>query len=554
MPARCWTARRCSRATIPIIPKPTTTSISVGGLAGYFYYQDNAGNTIDPRQRVIGRDHFKKLSQELRVASPADEPFRIVAGGFYQRQSNLIFQDYRIANLGTDLSVNGYPGTLWLTRQHRVDKDYAMFGEASLDLMLRLTLTAAAAFIYDNSLVGFFGFGPRIPASHPADGRPFTAGPFNAAGSGMMVAGCYLAGGGTLRDAFLNGGTSGNFLTSRRRYPLRQPGRNRRGRIRPKSAQGQGVTDRFNATWKPVDDVLLYATWSRGFRPGGINRRGDVPDYGADFLTNYELGGRRRWRAGCWLQRRGVPAELGPVPVLFLGENSFTVIQNGPDARIRGIEADANLTTGGLSLTASGSYTDAKTRTDLCAQLVCDGTGTTSSPPAARACRSRHGSRRAEPRAPPCRCSARRRGRGWSRTRAAAVRSARRQGGGDRTDQGLYQREPGDLARTCRTIRSRCSCGICGTSAARSRASSNAVKRRPSRPYIVLITPTDDRGARRASFRTGERPAARMGAGRPAKRQPRGLYHSSPSPRRKPGSSWETLVISVARPHRTLPT
>ncbi|MCK9826207.1 hypothetical protein NOCD_22205, partial [Nocardioides cavernae] len=98
---------------------------SVGGLAGYFYYQDNAGRTIDPRQKIIGTDHFKKTSQELRVASPVEDRFRIVAGAFYQRQTNAIFQDYQIANLGTAVSVNGSPGTLWLTKQKRVDTDYA---------------------------------------------------------------------------------------------------------------------------------------------------------------------------------------------------------------------------------------------------------------------------------------------------------------------------------------------------------------------------------------------------------------------------------------------
>ena len=33
----------------------------------------------------------------------------------------------------SDLSVNGFPGLLWLTRQDRKDKDYALFGEASFD-------------------------------------------------------------------------------------------------------------------------------------------------------------------------------------------------------------------------------------------------------------------------------------------------------------------------------------------------------------------------------------------------------------------------------------
>ncbi|MEO7470182.1 MAG: TonB-dependent receptor, partial [Sphingobium limneticum] len=50
----------------------------------------------------------------------------------------------------------------------------------------------------------------------------------------------------------------------------------------------------------------------------------------------------------------------------FLGQNSFTEIHNGPDARIRGIEMDANLNLGALVLTAAGSYTDAKTRKNLC--------------------------------------------------------------------------------------------------------------------------------------------------------------------------------------------
>ena len=137
---------------------------SVGGIAGYFYFQNAAGNTIDPRQNVIGTDHFKKLSQEFRVASPQDERFRVVAGLFYQRQSNDIHQDYQVPGLAPELSVNGFPGTLWLTQQHRVDKDYAMFGEAAFDILPNLTFTAGGrGFIYDNSLIGFFGFG-RDPA------------------------------------------------------------------------------------------------------------------------------------------------------------------------------------------------------------------------------------------------------------------------------------------------------------------------------------------------------------------------------------------------------
>lgn len=48
-----------------------------GGIAGYLYFTDSLGNTIDPRQKVIGSDHFKKFSQELRIASPQDSRFRV---------------------------------------------------------------------------------------------------------------------------------------------------------------------------------------------------------------------------------------------------------------------------------------------------------------------------------------------------------------------------------------------------------------------------------------------------------------------------------------------
>ena len=54
------------------------------------------------------------------------------------------------------------------------------------------------------------------------------------------------------------------------------------------------------------------------------------------------------------------------VPVRFLGENSFTEIHNGKDARINGIETDMNYVSGGLTLNAAAAYTDAKTKGNIC--------------------------------------------------------------------------------------------------------------------------------------------------------------------------------------------
>jgi outer membrane receptor protein involved in Fe transport len=333
-----------------------------GGLA-CFYYQDAAGNYINPQQFIIGTDHFRKLSQELRFASPAENRFRVIAGLFYQRQSNEIHQDYKIDDLDPLLSVNGLPGTLWLTQQKRVDKDYAAFGEASFDVTPRITVTAGGRYYkFDNSLIGFFGFG-RNPTNN------FTAHPFNGAGSSRTgVAGCFLNNGETLREAFLNGEdiTAIGFApTAVAGSPCTDLGVFSNGTVTPKRVKDHGFIHRLNATWKPVDGVMLYATWSRGFRPGGINRRGDVPPYDADFLTNYELGwkttfGPVRWNGAIYHQR------WKAFQFSFLGQNSFTEIHNGKDANINGVETDVNYVSGGFTLNAAAAYTDAKTKGNIC--------------------------------------------------------------------------------------------------------------------------------------------------------------------------------------------
>lgn len=359
---------------------------SVGGLANYFYYQDSLGNTIDPRQKVIGTDHFKKLSQEFRVASPSSDPFRFVGGLFYQYQSNLIHQDYQIANLGPLLSVNGQPGTLWLTQQKRVDQDYAAFGEFSLDVSPTVTLTAGGrVFVYDNTLVGFFGFGRNPAFNQGADDNP----PPNAAGSSRTgVAACFTQSGLRLRDAQLAGQTNTTLLPPEvEGGPCTNLGVFTSDGVKPVKASGSGGTYRFNATWKPNSDVLAYATVSRGFRPGGINRRGDFGAYQPDYLTNYEIGFKTTLANGL-LRLNGAiyQQDWKNFQFAYLGPNSFTIITNGPNARIRGFDLDASISLNRLSINVSGAYADAKIRNNLCAAVdptfTCSNPGNSISAPA----------------------------------------------------------------------------------------------------------------------------------------------------------------------------
>ncbi len=330
-------------------------SLGYLGILDYQTYVDNAGNVISPRQHITGTDHFQKMSQELRVATPADKPIRAILGAFYQDQKNHIFQNYLVDSLATDLSVTGYPGSIWVTNQRRQDKDWAIFGEANWDITSHFTVTGGLRFYrFDNTLYGFAGFGLGNPGG-------FSTGENR----------CLTVNGLQVRDDPTSALATGN---SGLNIPCYDVADVVNGKAVPRRSKGSGHIYRLNAQWKPVSGLMFYATWSKGFRPGGINRQPDTPGYAPDFLTNYEIGwkttlfgSRLRWNGAIYHQK------WEGVQFSYLGPNSLTVVQNGRNAIVNGIETDLNYVVGGLSLTATAAYTRAKTKGNIChAALVVD--------------------------------------------------------------------------------------------------------------------------------------------------------------------------------------
>ncbi|MEJ1961899.1 MAG: TonB-dependent receptor [Gammaproteobacteria bacterium] len=277
---------------------------------------DNSGNHIDPTQWIQGIDRYQKQSHELRLASPVDWRLRFIVGAFYQRQSHNIEQRYVVNNLATSLWVTGWPDTWWLTEQVRVDRDYAVFGEATFDVTDNLSLTAGIRhFKYDNSLGGFRGFGIDNPLSEI---------------SGLGEAG--------VCDASIKfyGAPCLSF---------------------DKNTSDSGNTPKFTATYRFDPTRLVYATYSKGFRPGGINRVGDLPPYGADFLKNYEIGWKTTW-AGNRLRFNGAVfrEDWQDFQFAFLGAFSLTRIANAGAARVKGFESELSWAVNG-ALTISGGLT-----------------------------------------------------------------------------------------------------------------------------------------------------------------------------------------------------
>jgi outer membrane receptor protein involved in Fe transport len=145
-----------------------------------------------------------------------------------------------------------------------------------------------------------------------------------------------------------------------------------------KSVKEDGNTPRFNLTYHITDDKLVYATYSEGFRPGGINRTSTLPPYRADFLKNYEIGTKTTWLNNR-LRLNGSVFWLkwDDIQFSYLGLNGLTYIQNANKARVKGVEGEISwAATAGLTVTGGFAYTDAEL-----AENYCGATDTTTGAP-----------------------------------------------------------------------------------------------------------------------------------------------------------------------------
>jgi iron complex outermembrane receptor protein len=284
------------------------------GGSGAYWYDDDGVPLADPSQYIEGADAYSKQSHEIRIASPQDRRVRFVTGLFYQRQSHSIFQDYRINGLSPTVSVGGLPGSIWLTTQQREDREKALFGEITFDVTEKLSVTGGLrAFETENSLVGFFGYGAGYSSNY-GEALCFSDAPFRTAPCTNL----------------------------------------------DDSVDEDGVIPKVNLSYKITDDKMVYATYSRGFRPGGINRNGTVPPYETEYLDNHEIGWKTTW-ANNRLRFNGALffEKLEDIQFSFLppSGSGLSVVRNAGAAEVKGLESeiawaasDALTVTGGFSL------------------------------------------------------------------------------------------------------------------------------------------------------------------------------------------------------------
>jgi outer membrane receptor protein involved in Fe transport len=216
--------------------------------------------------------------------------------------------------------------TVWQTKQVRTDQDDAWFAELSYDFTDKLSVTGGVRhFSYDNSLYGFNGFIGHCTGFYDANGK------------------------------FVEDRVNGTP-----QYPCFDT------RILDDSTKSNGESWKGTVNYRLTDDALIYATYSEGFRSGGVNRARvpGIPKYQPDWVINHEIGWKSTWLDGR-LRFNGaaylIDWEDFQYSFLDFSVSNLTIIGNVGQARTIGTEFDLTwLAADNLNLTLAGSYNNAE--------------------------------------------------------------------------------------------------------------------------------------------------------------------------------------------------
>jgi outer membrane receptor protein involved in Fe transport len=287
-------------------------------------------------------------SHEIRLSTPTDWRFRVLAGGFYEKY--LIYEQTdwfygtsphfypigppSVAGHGTSLAPGApYPvtvqnpnvrplGDAFFDDIKRGYTQWAGFASVDFDIIPKtLTLTGGTRYysmdtIEKGTNVGSFGCEIN--------------GPYDSSGGAVPPNPCVSTPAtGVLSN--LNNLDAKNLEHT-----------------------WSGAKSRANLTWHVTPDLLTYVTWSQGFRPGGFNRAQAhitgplanvfVPPitYAPDTLTNTELGWKTEWLDrhlqfnGAVYEEKWKDTQIEIFDPGVTGNLTFTT--NGPDYRVRGLE------------------------------------------------------------------------------------------------------------------------------------------------------------------------------------------------------------------------
>ncbi len=266
-----------------------------------------------------------QFSEELRLASSFKGPINFLLGGFYEHRNLYTLTSIVVPQLGVRLPTES-------TSQRQ--NTYSVFGQLLFDPSPQVQITAGGRYTHETK-----------------DLVDYSVSTFNT-GLGLWNAPV--------------------DVTKQATYP---------GGPNPKLSFNN-FSPEITVTWKPNSDLMLFASYKRGYKSGGFDagytngailtaaRQAQGQTFGQEKVQGGEVGIKSQWAnrqvtfnlTGYWYDYDGLQ-----VSVFDTVARAFRLL-NAAKARVRGVEAELHYRpegVPGLSLHASLAYNDAKFRNFL---------------------------------------------------------------------------------------------------------------------------------------------------------------------------------------------
>lgn len=145
------------------------------------------------------------------------------------------------------------------------------------------------------------------------------------------------------------------------------------GADRSAETSSAGWNYTLSLDWRITPDLMVYGAHRKGYRPGGINQTLDAtsfpnytPTYAPETVKDFEVGAKYSFRGGGMrghLNLAAYDVDYSNIQRTFTGSANgvtTTYVGNASAARIRGLEAQFDLASGGFGLNANFAVSDPK--------------------------------------------------------------------------------------------------------------------------------------------------------------------------------------------------
>ena len=345
---------------------------------------DPSGVCQPPNLYVSSVSNTKVFTNEFRFSTDADAPVRTTGGVFFsdleleERNDFAYPGNVAAAPFGEFKPNFPFPGfntdpgpfpadTIFRNDIRRTDKQFGIFGETTVDILPDL-LSVTGGIRYYNVRVDFEG------SANASFCNSFSAEDQNAFGTNIsdlydgdgsftFIGSCSP----DLRQTFTLSDSIADIQAAGLSASQAQQVFNA---VRaPDEAKAEGVIYKGTVNVTPTEDLLFYATYSEGFRPGLLNRPGGATN-GAGFtvpfelqtdeVANYELGwkmdlldGQLRFNGSAFY----VDISNLQTTIFDPSITNLFFSANAANAEIRGVEADFTVAPYSVpGLTVAGAF------------------------------------------------------------------------------------------------------------------------------------------------------------------------------------------------------